>query len=278
MYKLIMMLATPWYAVYEGEGEGGGAAGGEGEAEKAAAEKAAADKAAADAEAARKGGERLFTQAEVNKIAAENKRALQQRNEALIKELETLKKGGNLSAEQKVQLEGRIESLQNELLSKEELSKKESEKQRKEFQKSLDLTVKERDDWKNRYTTATIQRTITDAAAQHKAINPKQIVALLENKANLVPETDNEGNVTGKLIPRIKFETQDKEGKPVTLDITIPEAVAQMKDMDEYLNLFQGEGTSGLGASSKSTGKVADVRTLAKDPAKYREARKAGKI
>jgi hypothetical protein len=51
-----------------------------------------------------------------------------------------------------------------------------------------------------------------------------------------------------------------------------------MRDMEEYLNLFQGEGQSGLGATSKSTGKVADIRTLAKDPAKFREARKAGKI
>jgi len=271
MYKLIMLLGTPWFTVTEGEKT----------PEELAAEKAAADAAAAEEakrKEAEKTGVKLFTQDEVNKIMAENKRALQVKNEALIKELETVKKGGNLTAEQKAQLEGRIETLQNELLSKEELSKKEADKLKKESQKTIDAAQKERDDWKNRYTTATIQRTITDAAVENKAINPRQIVAILQQKANLVPATDNEGNATGELVPKVKFETSDKDGKPVVIDITIPEAVKQMKDMDEYLNLFQGEGTGGLGASSKSTGKVADVRTLAKDPQKYREARKAGKI
>lgn len=273
MYKLNMLLATPWYTVAEGEDEA---------AKKAAEEKAAADAAAAEAakkeEEAKKSGVKLFTQDEVNKIMADNKRALQARNEALIKELETLKKGGNLSAEQKVQLEGRIETLQNELLTKEELSKKENEKLKKESQKALEAATKERDEWRNRFTTATIQRTITDAAVENKAINPRQIVAILQQKANLAPVTDAEGNPTGELVPKVKFETNDKDGKPVTIDITIPEAVKQMKDMDEYLNLFQGEGTSGLGAGSKSSGKVADAKSLAKDPQKYREARKAGKI
>lgn len=272
MFKLTMLVATPWYAVFEDEG---GAAGGEGDA-AAAAEKAAADKAAADK--ASETGKKLFTQDEVNKIMADNKRTLQTKNENLIKELETIKKSGNLSAEQKSALETRIESLQNDLLSKEELSKKENEKLRKEGQRAVESAQRERDDWKGKYTTATIQRTITDAAVEHKAVNPRQIVAILQQKANLVPETDNEGNATGNLIPKVKFETQDKEGKPVTIDILIPEAVKQMKDMDEYLNLFQGEGTGGLGASSKSTGKTADIRTIAKDPAKYREARKSGKI
>lgn len=274
---LTMLLATPWYAVYEGEGEGEGAGdtAAAAEAAKAAEAEAAAKKAAEDAQ---KRGERLFTQAEVNKIAAENKRALQTKNEALIKELEGLRKGSNLTAEQKVQLEGRIEALQNEVLSKEELSKKEADRLKKEHAKVIEATTKERDDWRNRYTDATITRTITDAAVEHKAISPKQIVAILKQKANLVPETDAEGNSTGNLVPKVKFDTTDKDGKPVVIEIPVPEAVKQMRDMEEYLNLFQGEGASGIGASSKSTGKVADVRTIAKDPAKYREARKAGKI
>lgn len=280
MYKLTMLLGTPWFTVTEGEDEAAAAAAAA--AAKAAADKVAADAAAAEAakkeEEARRTGVKLFTQDEVNKIMAENKRTLQAKNESLIKELEALKTGGNLSAEQKVQLEGRIETLQNELLTKEELAKKDADKLRKESQKTIEGVTKERDDWKNRFTTATIQRTITDAAVENKAINPRQIVAILQQKANLVPAVDTEGKPTGDLVPKVKFETMDKDEKPITIEITIPEAVKQMKDMDEYLNLFQGEGASGLGARSTSTGKIADVKTLAKDPVKYREARKAGKI
>jgi hypothetical protein len=267
MKKYRMLLALPWYTVFEGEEEAAAKAAEEAAAAKAAEEAAAGDKS-----------KKLFTQDEVNKIMAENKRGLQTKNESLIAELEKIKKAGNLTVEQKAQLETRIDTLQNELLSKEELSKKEAEKLKKEATTIKESLTAERDDWKNRYTHATIQRTITDAAVDNNAVNPRQIVAILQQKANLVPEVDVEGNATGNLVPKVKFETTDKDGKAIVIDITIPEAVKQMKDMEEYFNLFKGEGTGGVGASSKSTGKVLDARTLAKDPAKYREARKSGKI
>jgi hypothetical protein len=275
-----MLVAIPWYTVFEDDNGAGGddKGGGDGTGDDKDGDGEGDDKNKDDKNKGGDKNKKLFTQDEVNKIMAENKRALQSRNEQLIQDLEKMKKAGNLTVEQKVQLEGRIETLQNELLSKEELSKKEADKLRKEADKIKESLTNERDEWKNRYTAATIQRTITDAAVENNAINPRQIVALLQTKANLVPETDNEGNATGNLVPKVKFDTSDKDGKPVTIEITIPEAVKQMKDMDEYFNLFKGEGTGGLGASSKSTGRAADARTLAKDPAKYREARKAGKI
>lgn len=264
-----------WVTVYEGEGgeAGAGAAAGEGGAGEGGAGEGGAGGATGG-----EGGKKLFTQDEVNRIMAENKRTLQAKNETLIKELETIKKSGNLTAEQKVNLETRIDALTNELLSKEELSKKEADKLKKEHQRALEAATQDRDGWKDRYTKATIQRTITDAAVDNKAVNPRQIVAILQQRANLVPETDNEGNATGELVPKVKFDTSDKDGKAVTIEITIPEAVKQMRDMDEYLNLFQGEGSSGLGVRSSASGRAADLKTLAKDPAKYREARKAGKV
>jgi hypothetical protein len=53
-----------------------------------------------------------------------------------------------------------------------------------------------------------------------------------------------------------------------------------MKEMEDYFNLFKGEGTGGLGGINRGAGaaKSTDLKTLAQDPAKYREARKAGKV
>lgn len=260
-----------WRPVFEGEEEAAAKA----EAAKKEAEEAAAKK---EAEEAQKRGERLFTQSEVNKIMAENKRSLQAKNETLIKELETIKKASGTTPEQKAALEKRIEELQDELLTKEELSRKEQEKLKKQYDEKINITTKERDDWQTKYTNETIERSITDAAVSTNAISPRQIAAILRPKAVLVQEVDSEGQPTGKYVPKVKFDTTDKDGKPVVLDLTIPEAVKQMKDMEEYFNLFKGEGTSGLGVRSSPSGKQMDVKALAKDPQKYREARKAGKI
>ncbi len=69
------------------------------------------------------------------------------------------------------------------------------------------------------------------------------------------------------------------DGKPVTLDVSVKDAVKRMREMDEYANLFIGDGTGGTGGSTRnSSGGNLNVAELAKDPVKYREARKAGKI
>ena len=51
-----------------------------------------------------------------------------------------------------------------------------------------------------------------------------------------------------------------------------------MKDEEEFLNLFRGEGSGGAGLRSQPGGKKADVAQTAKDPAAYRKARKDGSI
>jgi 2C-methyl-D-erythritol 2,4-cyclodiphosphate synthase len=283
MYLKKLLYGSPWYPVFdEGDdaGAGGGTddgAGGEGGSDDAAA----AAKAVADAEAAAAAAEnsgKLFTQKEVNEIMAKNKRALQTKNETLINDLEKLKKSTNMTAEQRAGLETRIEALQDELLTKSELSKKEQAKLRTQHDKEIAQLTGERDNWQTRYTSETITRSITDASATNKAINPSQIVAILKPKTILKDEVDNDGEPTGRLIPRVKLEITDKDGKPTILDVTVPEAVKQMKDMEDYFNLFQGEGTGGLGSRTKPGGKAANLQTLATDAARYREARKSGKV
>ena len=76
----------------------------------------------------------------------------------------------------------------------------------------------------------------------------------------------------------ISFADKDTEGKPVTLELSPQDAVKRMSEMDQYLNLFKGDGSGGLGASSRPGGKPADIVELSKDPKKYRQARKDGKI
>lgn len=273
-----LLLAYPWVSVFEGDGsDDSGDPGDVGESGDADnnddTSETAKTKTKSESE-----NKKLFTQDEVNTIMADNKRSLQKKNQELIAQLEQTKKAGNLSTEERSKLNERIDALENEMLTKEELAKKEQDKLVRTHKKQVDELASELDNWKNRFTQSTITRSITDAAVKSNAFHPSQIVAIIQPTTRLVEDVDSEGQPTGELIPKVKFSTTDKDGKPVQLDVTVEEAVKQMKDMDEYLNLFKGDGTAGLGAGNTGGGKKPDVRALASDPAKYRQARKEGKI
>lgn len=49
-------------------------------------------------------------------------------------------------------------------------------------------------------------------------------------------------------------------------------------EMPEYANLFKANVNGGLGSNNVGEGGSIDMRELAKDPAKYREAREKGLI
>ena len=238
-------------------------------ADKAAADKTAADKAAADKAAASK----TFTQDDVNKFLAEERRKAQKGNERTVKELETLRKTANLTTEEKEKLEIRIEDLKNEFLSKEELAKKETKKEADKTKRQLEDLVTERDRWKNLFTSSTIERELVSAAAAD-AYNPDQILKILKPDTRLTEELDAEtGQPTGKLIPKVKFVGKDKDGKPVQLDLSATEAIKQMKEMQEYGNLFRSGANGGLGGNNAITLNLTKGE-IPTDPRAYREWRK----
>jgi hypothetical protein len=225
------------------------------------------------------GGAKHFTQDDVNRFLANEKRKWSQKQQAAIEELEALRAKANLTEEEREQYDKRIDSMKNELLTKEQLTQKEKAKLEKEYKKQVDVLTGERDSWKGRYTEATITRAITDAAVSNDAYVPGQIVAIMRPNTQLAEELDGEGKPTGNLVPMVELKDTDKDGKPVTLKLSPKEAVKRMKEMDDYLNLFKGEGTGGMGGMNRGgSAKQTDLRELARDPAKYRAARKAGKV
>lgn len=221
---------------------------------------------------------KTFTQEDVNRLLAEDRRKHQGQTQKAINELEALKTKARLTQEERNELDERIQRLQDELLTKEELAKKEQERLRKQSQEQVKSLESERDSWKTRYTSSAITRAITDAAASNDAYNPSQIVALLQSNTRLVERIDDNGKPTGVFEPKVRFRDTNKEGKEVELELSPAEAVKRMKELDEYLNLFKGTGVGGLGSNNQPGGKKLDARELAKDPVAYRKARAEGKL
>lgn len=262
------ILADVWHPVYEGEEDSGTPATAEDETPTPNSEN----------EAQPIPSKKSFTQDEVNQILAKEKRKEQERTKKALSELEAIRSRAKLTAQERDELDGRIEQMRNELLTKEELAKKERDRLRKDHEQTVKSLSEERDSWRTRYESSTITRAITDAAAANNAYAPSQVVAILGSGTRMVEVLDSDGNPTGEFEPRVRFHDTDKEGKPVTLELKPAEAVKRMKEMDQYLNLFKVEGASGTGLQNHARGRKQDIRELAKDPVAYREAKKKGLI
>ena len=204
-----------------------------------------------------------ISQEKMNALLAEEKRKHQQVINKQVKELEKLQRSTNLNEQAKSELQGRIEELQNTLLTKEELAAKDTKRLQEEAKKERETLSGERDTWKNRFMQSTTHRALLDEALKADAFNPNTVVALLAPNTRLTEVLDAQGNpIPDNFIPKIKFQDLDKDGKPVTLDLTVPEALKRMRDQpDLYGNLFKSGVSGGLGATNRQAPNQ-------KDPAK----------
>ena len=228
----------------DGEGAGGDAgAGGAGAGAGGAGD-------AGGAGAADKGTEKKFSQADLNRVLAQEKEKVRQQNAALVTQLEELRGSKTLSEQEKNDLNARIEELQNLSLTKEEMAKKELKKKEDEYTGKLTKAEQEGKSWKSRFEGALIENAIIAEAGKAKAFNTVQIEALLRPHSKVVEVIGEDNKPTGKFEVRVDFTHKDDKGKVVTLNVTVPEAVKLMKEQDEYANLFIDEGTGGVGGSA----------------------------
>ena len=261
-----------WYNVFENEGNDPAPDAGNPPGDDA--DGAGVDGAGPPADDVKK----TFTQDEINKILAQEKRKHQNVTQKALNEVEALRKKSSLTEKERHELDDRVEQLRTSLLTEQEKAKREADKLRRQHRERVTGLESERDTWKTRFTDSTIERSITDAAATNNAFNPKQIVAILGRDTRLVEDLDDQGVPTGTLVPKVRFKDKDKEDKSVVLELSPSEAIKRMKEIPEFLNLFKVEGTGGVGLRSQPSGKKLDVRQLAKDPAAYRKAKAEGLI
>lgn len=240
-------------------------------------EEAAAAKAAAEAAAKAAAGKK-FDQDEVNTFLAKEKRKTQEVQRQLATQLEEAKKSAALTVEERDDLQKQIDELQNKYMTTEERARQEAEKTKDAHVTEIKTLTTERNAWQSRYTKATIDVEITQAAVANKAISSEQIAALLRPATKLTEKTDEVGKPNGAFEARVAFNDTDKDGKSITLDLTVPEAVKRLSELEAHGNLFESGKTGGLGGSGNSSKKKGDVDVakIAKenDSAQYRKLRK----
>ena len=173
------LLLKPWVVLFDGDGDAGGDAGGDSGGDAGDGGDGGAGGGDTGGGAGGDDAGKVFSQGEVNRMLADDRRKHKAQTEKAIGELEALKTKASLTETERKDLESRIDTMKSELLTKEQLAKKEKDRLEKLHKKDVETLTSERDTWKTKYTTSTIKRAITDEAVTAKAFVPEQIIAML---------------------------------------------------------------------------------------------------
>lgn len=211
---------------------------------------------------------KTFTQEELNKFLAEDKRKHQAQYQKIEKQYQDLLQKTNLSTEERSKLEESLEDVRKQLRSREEQAKYEKKQLEDTYSQRLAEAEAKAKKTEERYYDMLITRAIQDAAVAGDAFQPKQIVTLLKQHVKLVDDK-----------PMIEFPDFDTEtGEQIVTQRTPDEAITRMKQLPEvWGNLFKSNVVSGVGGTSNTgmapgaNGQV-DVRKLSTE--QYMKLRK----
>jgi len=196
--------------------------------------------------------EKTYTQKEFDGHMAGLRKKSEASNEAMTKELETLKERSNLTAQERTDLESRLESLKEESMTKEQKLNKQLKKNETEWADKYKILEDQHNTLNTKYEDETINRAITNAALDGEAFSPEQIVAVLRPTTELMAELDDKKEPTGKMLVMGKHTGVDEDGKVVTENLPINEIVKKMReDTNRFGNLFKTNNTSGVGGGNR---------------------------
>lgn len=246
-----------------------------------AAAKAAADAAAkAAADAAGKGGgggdDNVRDQNHLNSVLKREKEKMKAEREAQAKKLEQFQQSVRLTEEQNQALTAQIEELRAANMTVEEQARRNKEKADKEWGEKLKGAEEKASSWQRNYTDFRIGYEI-NAGGTTSGVIPQQMKfaeAFLRPNTRLVEDVDEDGKPTGTFTAKVKLASKDsKTGKPIVLDLSVPDAFKAMKEQpEEYGYLFEAHTKGGLGSQSGTPGKKPNVAKMS--TAEYIEARR----
>ncbi len=222
-----------------------------------------------------KESEKKFTQEELNKVVAKEKRKFEDKHNELMSQVEELKQFANLKDEDRKRFEEKVQELQSSKLTTEQKYQKELKSLQDQFESTKTQLNEATEFWRNQFSTERKRNDILSAATanEHKAYNPNQIYDLLAPKTEVKPIIDDQGKETGDYQTVTKIRTKDNDGSDVTVEMPVKDAVKHMFDNpDEYGNLFESNLKGGIHSSNNNRDQ--DGVILGEGSAKYRETRK----
>jgi len=224
-------------------------------------------------------GDSRFTQDDVNRMLADDRRKHQAQVQRVEKLLEEASASKNLTMQEREQFAQQLEDLRKESRTKEQQLA--HEKKQLEEQLTGKITTAERaaKDWEQRFRDGTVERALMDAAVGGDAYNVSVLMNQLRPMTRLTEITDEKAKGTGKFKVVVDFpDTDPNTGEPTVTLHTPESAVKRMRELPAiYGGLFKAVVVSGIGSSAATGGLASggggkvDPRKLT--PAQYMEIR-----
>jgi hypothetical protein len=249
--ELLSAVSVPALVCYDNEGGDLGAGAGAG-----------AGDAGGSAEG--QGSAKAFTQDDINRVLAEDRRKHAQKMAALEAKIGDLTKNSQMTQQQRDELETSVEDMKKQFQTKEQLAAQEKMKLEGQYKTKLTETEDRAKLYETKFIDSTIHRSLADAAMANEAFNVQQVIALLRPKTKLLND-----------VPVVDFDDVNVEtGEAIVTQLSPMDAVKRMRELaNVHGNLFKSNVVTGVGASNGSAqqGKV-DVRKLS--PQQYAKLRK----
>ena len=200
-----------------------------------------------------------FNQEQVNKIVQDRlqkeRKRQQDENKKTQTKLEEVLATQSLTEEERASLQETIENMRKQNRTKEEQAKHEKRQLQEEYENRLKEAMQKGEFWENEYRSATIKRSLMDAATKHDAFMPSQVVTILREYTKLVKPVDESGKIVdgAALQPVVDLPDVDADsGNSIITQRTPEEAVARLKELQP--NLFKANVVSGVGGNSSTGG------------------------
>jgi len=220
--------------------------------------------------------EKVFRQADVDKIVVTRQKALKAQYETLESNYRSLLETSTLTATDRQKLETDLENVQAALRTKEEQVAVTSKRMSEQHKKELDLALEGKRRYQQLFEESTIERAVVDAAAKHEAYSPSQFTQILGSRVRVVEEIDQRGEKTGRIVPVVEVDGKDELGNPVKLRKTPDEVISDMKaDVANFGNLFRANVAKGVGEGRSAAGGGARIDATKMTDAEYFANRQA---
>lgn len=254
-FELDYVLSTAQILCYEGEG-----------GDPPAGDPPAGDPPAGDPPAGdKKSGEATFTQSQLNEILAADRRKhqdqtkkVQDQAKSMETRLEKMIDDKNNSDAVRASLAADLEELRASQRTDAEQREHNAAKSKAEHENQIKGLEESAVTWEGLYKASTIERALTDAAVEHEAFRPGQIVSLLKDKTEMRQNKDSEGNLLpDSFTSKTAIEVTTEEGEVLTHWKSPSEVIKMMKENSaEDGNLFRNAVLAGIGAGTAAgTGK-----------------------
>jgi hypothetical protein len=238
-----LYLARPWVSCFEGEAAGDGAG-------------AVAGGPAGAVVGAASDLPKTFTQDEVNRIVAADRRKLEESLKKAEKSYQDLLANKNLTEQERKALEENLAAVQGQLRTKEQQAALEKKQLEEQFSTKLAEADKRAAQWETKFRDSNVERSLQDAATKHDAYSAQQMVSLMKPWTRMIEGVDEKtGKPTGTYKPVVDMPDMDPTtNEQVIMTRTPEEAVKRMKELPDFANLFKSNVVSGIGSGSATGG------------------------